>query len=222
MLTPSMRQSTQTVRGSRSSFRLSLDEALPPGEARAIIRAVQLWAEEWPSTGTLRVQVQWLGLDPQALGAASTPQFIDGGRSPTREDTAYGAPLYLSLTGVDALPDRFPHVLMAFNSRIPWHTDVGPAPRSRYDLTTVAAHELCHGLFFTGMLEGMPTRGVARVNTGRGGDPARFDSFVIDTEGNGVLASCVDGGSLNGRGLFNALTAEGLAFQSPARAAAAA
>ncbi|GAB0496718.1 hypothetical protein MMPV_008033 [Pyropia vietnamensis] len=215
VLKPLARQMVTTVRGSRSSFRLELDESLPPAETRAIIRAVQLWAEEWPSSGTLRVQVLWQRLDPDALGATSTPLFIEGGRSPTREDTAYGAPLYLSLTGVDALPERFPHVLMGFNNRIPWHTGVGPAPRSRFDLTTVAAHELCHGLFFAGMLEGLPTERVARVNSRRGGDPARFDSFVTDSEGNGVLASCVDGGSLNGRGLFNALTAEGLAFQSP-------
>lgn len=79
VLVPSATQSVSTVRGSPSSFLLELDGDLPPAEFRAIIRSVHLWAEEWPSSGTLRVQVLWPSLDPNALDATSTPRIMKGG-----------------------------------------------------------------------------------------------------------------------------------------------
>jgi len=202
------------VEGTQSSFTLALDDAMGPAEADAVAAAARLWANEWPSTISVRVQVRWPADPLPSLGAASTPLFLSGGADGTRDDTSYGAPLYLSLTGQDVVSTNEPHIDMRLNRRVRWHTDPGrDAPSDRWDLTTVAAHELGHGLFFTGRVHGNATTSTARVlASGTLPETARFDSFIADLDDNGVIASCSPGTRNDPTGLYNAVTARGLAF----------
>lgn len=199
----------QRVTGTASTFDLYLDPAIPPAETNAIAAAARLWADVWPSSVPVRTTVKWASdLSAQSLGATFAPRFVSGGPGPTRDDTQYGAPLYMSLTGTDPTPER-EHVAMSLNRGVAWHSGTDSAPRNRFDLTTVAAHELGHGLFFTGRIGFDRTN--SRVGVG-GGDPARFDSFIADMDDNGVVASCGAGRSVDSQGLLNAVTAQGLSF----------
>ncbi|OSX76491.1 hypothetical protein BU14_0188s0009 [Porphyra umbilicalis] len=204
----------RTVTGTRSTFALALDPGMGASEANAVKAAARLWANEWPSATPVRVVVRWPSDPLPSLGAASTPVFRSGGADGTRDDTSYGAPLYLSLTGIDVVPVSVAHIDMRLNQRVRWHTDASRnAPSDRWDLTTVAAHELGHGLFFTGRIFGNASTSTALVLASRSvPEAARFDSFIADLDGNGVVASCSAGTRNDPSGLYNAVTARGLAF----------
>ncbi|OSX73080.1 hypothetical protein BU14_0381s0021 [Porphyra umbilicalis] len=210
------------VRGTASAFALDLDDRMPAAEVEAVVAAARLWAAEWPSRVPVRVEVTWADGARFSLGSAETPTFHPGGIDGTRVDTAYGAPLYLSLTGLDVVPSGSAHIVMSLNRRIRWHTDLGRrAPGDRWDLTTVAAHELGHGLFFTGRISGFPPSATATVPLSSSvPETSRFDTFIADLDGNAVVASCMRGRRprLAG-GLYNAVTASGLAFRTNGSAA---
>ncbi|GAB0490665.1 hypothetical protein MMPV_001902 [Pyropia vietnamensis] len=201
----------QQVTGSASTFDMFLDAQIPPAEAEAIIAAARLWAAVWPSEVPVRTSIRWADdLSSESLGAAFAPLFFPGGAEGTRDDMQYGAPMFMSLTGKDMLPENQSHVEILLNRRVRWHAGTSRAPRDHFDLTTVTAHEIGHGLFFTGRI-GFRQKNSQRLSVG-GGDPARFDSFIADMDGNGVVASCRAGQSVDSQGLHNAVTAQGLSF----------
>ncbi len=101
----------------------------------------------------LEMSVNWTDLgNPFILGSAGADQYFLGG--PWVTDDWVPAPLANVLAGYDYNPDRV-EVRINFNSSFSdWHFDPStPPPFSKYDLYSVALHEIGHGMGFAGSAE---------------------------------------------------------------------
>lgn len=204
----SMRRSDVNIRGEKSMFMIHYKGAPPAAARNAFEYAMQIWANTFVCSVPLRVSFQWAKIKGRTLAAAVSPFTVGlgalGARS-LRADTAYTPTMAAAVAGVDFTNGRF-HIEIAFNSEQPWHFDTDrPARRNQFDFATVAIHEGCHGLFFTGALLGASSSRTARFESFRT-FPSRFDQFMQTSNGVGVARSC------NSQGLFKALTTPGLSF----------
>ena len=212
-LRTSMRQEVvMRVVGKRSEFEVSFRNN-PPIEARQTFAfALKKWADTFPCKDIrLRVLFNWQHLGgTRTLAAAVSPFSVLRRNTPgsrLRSDAAYTPTMAAAVGGTDFVPDR-PHIEITFNSKQPWHffTD-SPATRHYYDFATVAIHEVCHGLFFTGALIAKPEREVAEFLS-EDAFPGRFDQFIQMRNGVGIARSC------NQHERYQALTRRGLMFRT--------
>ncbi len=98
----------------------------------------------------LEMSVNWTDLGhPTILGSAGAERVFLGG--PWATEDWVPAPLANVLAGYDYNPGRV-EVVINFNSTFnDWHFDpVTPPPFSKYDLYSVALHEIGHGMGFAG------------------------------------------------------------------------
>lgn len=200
------------VRGDKSIFEVSY-RGSPPLEAKqTFAQALKTWADTFPcGTVHLRVLLNWEDLKgTRTLAAAVSPFSIlrrDVRSKRLRSDAAYTPTMAAAVGEEDFIPDRF-HIEITFNSQQPWHfyTDQ-VATRNYYDFATVAIHEICHGLFFTGALIARPQVQVAEFQS-QDAYPGRFDQFIQMRNGVGIARSC------NIHEMYQALTRRGLMFRT--------
>jgi hypothetical protein len=91
---------------------------------------------------------------------------------------------------------------------VDWHSGKSPTPFSKWDLESVALHEVGHGLFFTGVMQASPRQSLADFAF-RNSRPARFDRFLGKSAGDG-LAMC-----LAPADIFDTITSGSLRFVDP-------
>lgn len=204
----SSRQTEKQIRGRASLFFITY-RGSPPREARdAFEYAMRIWADTFDCKTPLRVLFNWASISGRTLAAAVSPftvgRDVFGARALLRS-TAYTPTMAAAVSGTDFIPGRN-HIEISFNNQQRWHFDFGrPAPRDQFDFATVAIHEGCHGLFFTGALLGSAITDTARFESYKG-FPSRFDQFMQTSTGVGVARSC------DSPKLFKALTTPGLSF----------
>lgn len=203
------RQQSETVRGLKSVYTVQYAGGPPPSARRAFNFALQKWADTFPCKVPLRVLFEWVNMGDRTLAAANSPFNVIGSSSTLRYDTAYTPTLAAAISGQDKLSRSLPHISVSFNRQQYWHTEPKtPTPREKYDLATVALHEQCHGLFFSGALQ------LKRNSRDRGEFrsanelPSRFDHFMTTSEGRGIAKTCSE------RKLFQAITTPGLKIRT--------
>jgi hypothetical protein len=204
------------IEGRRSTMVVSYDAATPAEARRPFEDGVRLWADVLPSAVEIRIWVAWQEINGGTLAAASTPFFVPGsskGADKLDDDTIYGPVLAAALQGNDFIGADEVHVSMVFNKRAAWHYGAGDAPFDKWDLATTSLHELTHGMFFAGVVDVDPARGVGFFSSGSM-RPSRFDRFLTASSGAGLATMC----NGNGTYFYNAVTNGGLSFTDAAHA----
>ena len=152
-----------------------------PEDAKiAFNTAAAIWASTIHSSVPITIQACWASLSsPTTLGySGGQPLRRDFSGAP-QANTWYQGSLANALYGSDLDPTSS-DMYITYNSNFAWYTgtDSNPNP-GQYDLVTVAAHEIAHGLNFSG---------TARYSVGTGGYgietyPTIYDKFMEDNGG---------------------------------------
>lgn len=158
-----------------------------PSEAKDdLIAAAYLWAILLNSSIPITIQACWgdFGADSSTLGYSGGGSYIrDFSRAPL-SNTWYVSSLANALYGRDLISSEY-DMHITFSSDLPgvyhWNygTD-GNVESDEYDFMTVALHEICHGLGFSGSMDGTSTWGFD-------GYPVIYDLFARDTLGTRLI-----------------------------------
>ena len=118
----------------------------PPQAREAFSRAVDAWEMRIASPVTIELDARWESLGGNTLGAAGPLFTLVDTDTDGSGDTILGLPLFDALTGEDQVPGE-PDIVARFNStRSDWHFGEDPAPSGTIDFTSIALHEIAHGL----------------------------------------------------------------------------
>lgn len=198
-----------SVKGGRSTFDISIASLLevPLGVRTSLELAAKHWGDRFISNVNIRICINWEDLGEDTLGYTTNPTFVLGTESESlRDDSYYQPALAASLVGDDVIDSTSPHVSMTLNAASPWHMSTSSgAPSDKYDLPTIALHELTHGLFFSGSLQKIGSNGAEFEDD----IPSRFDEFIEVEKDIAVLKNC------EGEDLYNAIRSPNLRFHAP-------
>jgi hypothetical protein len=167
-------------RGAMASFEVEYVNF--PAQAREAVQyAVDVWAQHLESSVPIRVRARWEPAEDDVLGATSPRVIANFAQAPER-DVWYAVALANARAGRD-LDTAEPHIRMSFNSAFGrWYfgTDARP-PTGRFDLATIALHELAHGLGFVGSMA--VENGLGDWGLGERRYPVVFDRFAERGDG---------------------------------------
>lgn len=201
------------VVGSRSVIVVTYGASTPSEAQRPFERSLQVWADTFPSDVEIRIRFEWTSIGGGTLAATVTPFFIPGsfgGANKLDGGTVYGSVMAASLQSKDFVRSSEHHIIMSFNSRVDWHYGLDPTPLSKWDLATTSLHEVCHGLFFSGVAQASSQQRIAGFSS-TSGLPGRFDRFLRASNKASVSNVC----ALDGNQFYNSLTNGGLRFTDP-------
>ncbi len=178
----------------------------PTDVSNAFTYAAGIWENILESTVPITINAGWVdNLPPGVLGHSGTITLRRDFTGAPLANTLYPASLANALYGSDLDPAK-PDIYMGFSSTFSWYTGTdGNTPVTKYDLSTVILHEICHGLGFTGNFY---------VESGLGkwwnSYPNAYDQFTEDNYG----TSLIDTGTYpdNSVALKNVLTSGNLYF----------
>ncbi len=123
-----------------------------PEDAKAAFNAAAtIWAHTIHSITPITIKACWADLvSPTTLGYSGTPYVYANYPGLPLADTFYGAALANSFFGHDetaGVEDMY----ITYNQNFSWYYGLDANPGTgEYDLVTVAAHEIAHGLGFSG------------------------------------------------------------------------
>ena len=157
-----------------------------PAEAQtAFYAAAAIWANRLQSTVPITIQACWANLGSSStLGYSGGQPLHRNFSGAPQANTWYQGSLANSLNGSDLSTTNF-DMYITYNSGFSWYygTDGNP-PALTYDLVTVAAHEIGHGLNFSGTASYAGGTG----SYGYLGDPNIYDRFVEDNGGTKITS----------------------------------
>lgn len=136
-----------------------------------------------PADTKFTVNASWEKISTAGVLAHSTITGYAGGWAIDALDplSLYPVALAEKIAGVSLNTDLQDDISLAVNSSINWYlgTD-GQVPAQKYDLITVALHEICHGLGFFDSFNTDGTTGSWGINS----VPMIYDTFVENSNGN--------------------------------------
>jgi hypothetical protein len=112
-------------------------------------RAVTTWQNTLNSAVMVNIEAYW-GVD---LGGQLTAMCIPNGSVNFGKGTVntwYTSSLADKLSGAD-LQQGQPDMAVFFDNQFDWYTGIGNPARDKYDLESIALHEMCHGFGFLGL-----------------------------------------------------------------------
>ena len=123
----------------------------PTDVSNAFTFAASIWENILESTVPITINAGWVdNLPPGVLGHSGTITLRRDFSGAPLANTLYQASLANALSGSDLDPG-IPDIYMGFSSTFSWYTGTdGNTPGTKYDLSTVILHEICHGLGFAG------------------------------------------------------------------------
>ncbi|HEY5271514.1 MAG TPA: hypothetical protein VII97_14340 [Anaerolineales bacterium] len=152
-----------------------------PAEAQtAFNAAAAIWTSTIQSPVPITISACWSNLgSPTILGRSGGAYSYLGFTGAPKPNTWYAAALANALHGSDLDPSAYDDYI-TYNSGFTWYygTD-GVVPAGQYDLVTVAAHEIAHGLNFSGSAGYSGGTG----SYGYKGYPNIYDTFMEDSGG---------------------------------------
>jgi uncharacterized repeat protein (TIGR01451 family) len=189
-----------------------------PSQAQdAFNRALNIWAMLLNVNQTIVINACWLSPDVPAqldLGISQPVSAYANFAGAPVADTMYPVALANQLAGADLnnsdgpdhdgnSTDADAEIIIAFNSTKSWYYGLDASPSSnKYDLVTVALHEIGHGLgfissFFVNTSTVKPCALVGSTTTGDGcwglgfGQPAIYDRFVENSSNQQLINTTV-------------------------------
>ncbi len=180
-----------------------------PNEAKnAFTYAANIWGNLLQSSVPITIKACWVDNLPQGvLGHGGPLNFFRDFANAPKSETFYHVALANSLAGQDLDPNDA-DIYIGYSSTFSWYygTD-GNCPNNQMDLVTVAAHEIAHGLGFSGSMR--VASGVGTWGFGQGYEfPAAYDTFAV----NGSNQSLVSGFPNNSAALASQLTSDNVFF----------
>ena len=175
--------------GIQATFNVTYNGFSAPAQA-AFQHAVDIWANILTSNVPIRVEANWIALDPNVLGSASAGTFWRDFTNAPKPGTWYSSALAEKLAGSGLTHADSADIKANINSNFSnWYfgTD-GNTPTGKYDFVSVVLHELCHGLGFQGSMDisgGQGSWGFAS------GYPFVFDHFTEDSSGQKLLNTII-------------------------------
>ncbi len=157
----------------RASATIEVDygENFTPEAEDAFERAVEVWETHISSPVSIQVQASYESLREGALAAAGPSNFYRVDATGNGElDVFAGDALTDAIVGEEANPQEADIIVRVNSQMSDWHFGPGDAPAGTIDFTSVALHELGHGLNYV-------------------------DLFSVDNQGTGEYSSDTDGGS---------------------------
>jgi hypothetical protein len=157
----------------------------PQSVQRAFQYAVNLWQTILSSPVPITLQVTWRRDDPSILGSSSPTYWWRNFPGAPVNNTWYPVALANKFARRDLNPN-IPDAVINLNTRPvnPWYVGTdGKVPPGRFDLVTVALHEIYHGLTFSGFMDYSPQTRQGSWGFGTG-FPGIYDRFTVN--GNNV------------------------------------
>ena len=208
-----------------ATIQVSYGSNVPPEAQAAFDRAADVWETHVSSPATIRIQASYEALGSGVLAAAGPNTFY--GRDATGDgevDAIVGDALAGALLGEAPRPQETDIIVNVNSERDDWHFGEAPAPPGTVDFTSVALHEIGHGLnyldlfsveegqgeYFADSLEGNRVVGV-------------YDRQVLEAQDEGSLVALTneDAYSNPSETLGEALTGDQLFFGGDASEATA-
>ena len=160
-------------------------QAFPSSAKTAFNAAAAIWANTIQSSVPITIFACWSNLGSSSILGYSggQPLHRDFSGAP-QANTWYQGALANSLYGSDLSGSSYDDYI-TYNSNFTWYygTDGNP-PAGTYDLVTVAAHEIAHGLNFSGTASYSGGTGSYKNS----GYPGIYDTFIEDASGNKLSA----------------------------------
>ncbi len=169
-------------------------EEFPPAARQALRRAADIWETHVASDVEVRVAASYEPLDTDedegdgSVLASAGPTFIFAA-TVNGTQSAYGSALIDALIGTDQRPQD-PDIVARFNSdRDDWYFGTGTPGPEQIDFTSVAVHELAHGLGFFGSMTVVDDQGSWGFEFEGLDDvvPAIYDQFAEDGDDTALL-----------------------------------
>lgn len=157
----------------------------PAAAKTAFNAAAAIWASKLQSSVPITIRACWANLGSSSILGYSGGAYIHRNfTGAPQANTWYESSLANSLNGSDLGPAYFDDHI-TYNSNFSWYygTD-GNTPSGKYDLVTVAAHEIAHGLNFSGSANVSGSYGY----WGYSGYPYIYDKFMESSGGTKLTA----------------------------------
>ena len=185
-----------------------------PAQARtAIDYAVGIWESILESTVPIHVKAGWSSsLGVNTLASCGPETYYTNFKKAPIENRFYAVAIAEKIAGEELNGVSRSDINANFSSRVSWYygTD-GNTPDDKYDLVSVALHELAHGLGFTGFF--FVQNDVGAYAYYEFGDASSFDIQVEQSSGNNLVdTSFFENASTQ---LKKALESLSLYFDSP-------
>lgn len=184
----------------------------PANAIKAMEKAVSILETILPSDTRLTIQTTWTKLEENdVLGQSVITGFAKGEDiNAFKPNAYYPASLAEKIAGIDLNGDADGDLQLTINSSINWYLGVdGKTPTNRYDLVTVALHEIIHGLGFYDSMSSDETLG----SYGFRDTPMIYDTFIED-QSNRKLIDTLRFENPSA-GLHTAITGGNLFFDGP-------
>jgi hypothetical protein len=152
----------------------------PAAAKTAFNAAAAIWTATIQSSVPITISACWSNLgDPDVLGYSGGAYSYKNFTGAPKTNVWYESSLANALHGSDLGPSYFDDYI-TYNSGFDWYygTD-GVVPAGKFDLVTVAAHEMAHGLNFSGTADVSGTSG----SLGMSGYPNIYDTFMENSAG---------------------------------------
>jgi hypothetical protein len=175
----------------------------PSDVQSAFSAAVNIWASKLTSSVPIVIDACWAtNLESGVLGHTGVVTFFKDFTNAPKPGTLYPSSLANSLAG-RRLGTNSADMYMAFSNYYTWYfgTD-GYPPAGQHDFISVVAHEIGHGLGFSGGMD---------VSSGQGswGYPIAYDQFTVDSSNQKLINTVVYpnpstalGSALTGGGIY--------------------
>jgi hypothetical protein len=159
-----------------------------PTNARAAFdAAAAIWASRIQSSVPITISACWANTLPTGvLGYSGGGSWHRNFSGAPMTSTWYQAALANSFAGTD-LNTSNADMHITYSASFNWYfgTD-GKTPSGQVDLVTVAAHEIAHGLHFSGTA--YYSGGIGEIGFGSPRNPSIYDRFIEDGAGNKLIS----------------------------------
>lgn len=165
-------------------FVVTYNSTFPPAARVAFQYALDIWGSAIHSAVPIRVTANFrTDLGPYVLASTGAAGMLRDFPNAPRPNTYYPAALANARAGYDLTSNE--EIVANFNGVFDWYFGLDGAAGDRFDMVTVALHEIGHGLGFVGSLR--TVNGVGSWGVGSPPLPIAYDAFVMTSTGQPLL-----------------------------------
>ena len=150
-----------------------------PEEAKVAFEyAIDIWEQNISSPVPINILVKWEKLNGNELANCQAATYQKNFPAAPLNNVYYPIALVEKLMGKEMNGSKDADIICSINSSADWYFGTnGNTPNSKYDLVTVALHEITHGLGFSGFFE--DENGVGKLSNPTN-SPSAYDYYVFN------------------------------------------